>query len=101
MKNAVINIFHLIHTAVGKYQKRKYMGLRLFWKDAQKNYESNTDNKKVSITNHCVCCTGCVVICPVDALIVKSSRIELLQDRCIYCKACLTFCPVNGISGLS
>jgi Fe-S-cluster-containing hydrogenase component 2 len=101
MKNFVKDILHLINTTVSKYQKGKYIGPLFYWKDAQKNCECNTDKEKLSITSHCVFCTGCVVVCSADAIIVKSRRIEILQDRCIYCKACLIFCPVNGISGLS
>lgn len=43
--------------------------------------------------NLCNHCGKCVTVCPADALIVKSCRVEWVQSTCIGCDACIHACP--------
>ena len=45
----------------------------------------------------CLCCGGCVSICPKDAITLKNMKIIIDKDKCIGCKKCVLFCPVDAI----
>ena len=47
--------------------------------------------------NKCIYCGGCVSVCPVNALTLKETRIEVDANKCIDCGACIKFCPVGAL----
>lgn len=44
----------------------------------------------------CCYCGGCVSVCPVDALALHETRLEVNED-CIECGDCTTACPVGAL----
>ncbi|HHO57403.1 MAG TPA: 4Fe-4S dicluster domain-containing protein [Thermoplasmatales archaeon] len=44
----------------------------------------------------CLYCGGCVGICPVNAITLYETRIEI-SDACINCGLCVKFCPVGAL----
>ena len=44
----------------------------------------------------CCYCGGCVAICPVDALNLAETILEV-DDKCIECLKCVNLCPVGAI----
>ncbi|HDN95470.1 MAG: ferredoxin [Thermoplasmata archaeon] len=44
----------------------------------------------------CLYCGGCVGVCPVNAITLYETRIEI-SDDCINCMTCVKFCPVGAI----
>jgi Fe-S-cluster-containing hydrogenase component 2 len=55
------------------------------------------DKESIVITGYCTACTGCVAVCPVNALVLKGNRLEVIHGLCTRCKSCIDICPVNGI----
>ena len=45
----------------------------------------------------CLCCGGCVPVCPVEALLLSEAGITCAQELCLYCGDCALFCPVNAL----
>ena len=45
----------------------------------------------------CMYCGGCTAICPVNALELKETYIEVDASKCINCGACEKFCPAGAI----
>ncbi len=45
----------------------------------------------------CIYCGGCVSVCPVNAITLKETRIEVDANKCIDCGACIKFCPVGAL----
>jgi len=43
-------------------------------------------------------CGGCVGVCPVGAITLKESRIEIDKEKCINCKTCIKYCPAEALS---
>lgn len=50
--------------------------------------------------DRCVSCLACVRVCPVDAIAVDGSAIEIVDDGCIRCGACVPACPHDAIDAL-
>lgn len=48
------------------------------------------DNKK------CLKCSGCIGICPVNALALKNEI--KCNEKCTDCGLCIDFCPIGAIS---
>jgi NAD-dependent dihydropyrimidine dehydrogenase PreA subunit len=44
----------------------------------------------------CLHCGGCVGLCPVNALTLRGTRLEI-GDECIECGICVKFCPVGAL----
>lgn len=44
----------------------------------------------------CCYCSGCVAVCPVDALTLRETIIEV-NENCIECFKCVNLCPVGAI----
>ncbi len=47
--------------------------------------------------NKCVYCGACVGVCPVQALVLKDTRIVVDKAKCINCGACVSICPVGAM----
>lgn len=52
---------------------------------------------KVTILPACVACTGCVSICPTNAIVVAPDSIKVIDDLCVRCGYCVAVCPVGGL----
>lgn len=46
----------------------------------------------------CTGCTVCVDKCPIEALDLNDSVVDLLEEKCLGCGACVSVCPTNAIS---
>ena len=47
---------------------------------------------------NCIRCTGCVAVCPFEALDYQANRIEIDAKKCTECGICVKFCPVIALS---
>jgi Fe-S-cluster-containing hydrogenase component 2 len=47
----------------------------------------------------CLCCSGCISVCPQDALFWNSYKACVDVEKCISCAICIRTCPVGAISG--
>ncbi len=45
----------------------------------------------------CDLCGACVVVCPVDALILRSQTLDT-KTSCIDCNICVKICPVECLT---
>jgi ferredoxin len=52
---------------------------------------------KVVVTERCVGCTGCVVVCPTAAIDYLGGAIRVDQELCVSCGYCQIGCSVDGI----
>ncbi|VFP86974.1 electron transport complex subunit RsxB [Candidatus Erwinia haradaeae] len=49
--------------------------------------------------NHCIGCTKCIHVCPVDAIIgAKKTMHTVLSEICTGCNLCLSICPTHCIN---
>ncbi len=47
---------------------------------------------------HCIGCTKCIQVCPVDAILGRAKRMHtVIADECTGCELCLPPCPVDCI----
>lgn len=53
--------------------------------------------KKILVTDTCIGCTGCAVVCPTSAILVVPGGIEASSEKCIGCGYCETACATGGI----
>jgi len=53
--------------------------------------------RKIAVNQNCVGCTGCVAVCPTDAISVIHDTIEASDEKCVSCGYCQIACPVDGI----
>ncbi|WP_126939301.1 4Fe-4S binding protein [Veillonella sp. VA142] len=49
------------------------------------------------IKDTCVCCAGCAMDCPTQAITRKGERYVIHQDMCIHCGDCYAICPVGAV----
>ena len=49
------------------------------------------------INGTCVCCAGCAMDCPAEAITRKGDRYVIHQDMCIHCGDCYAICPVGAV----
>ena len=47
----------------------------------------------------CLACSGCISVCPQDAISMCGGRAFVMVDKCISCAICIQTCPVGAISG--
>ena len=59
--------------------------------------EKAVPNEKVTVLPSCVGCTGCVSLCPTDAIAVIANGIEVNNQTCVCCGYCAAICPVAGM----
>ena len=52
----------------------------------------------IHVEKSCLGCTGCVVLCPVDAITPDSDGIVVDTAKCNLCGFCMAACPVRGIT---
>ncbi len=45
----------------------------------------------------CVACLACVRVCPVEAVAVAETDVEIIDEACIRCEACVPACPHAAI----
>jgi len=45
----------------------------------------------------CLACSGCISVCPKDALSMYSGKAVLNESKCIICGICIKTCPVGAI----
>lgn len=65
---------------------------------AHRHYVSQKKpTQKIVVTNRCVGCTGCVIMCPVLAIGVIGNGITVDQEKCISCGYCQAGCATDGI----
>ncbi len=54
--------------------------------------------RKLEISEECLGCTGCVVVCPEAALSLEPGcRVTVADDRCTRCGYCVAVCPVDAL----
>jgi ferredoxin len=53
--------------------------------------------RRIEITSDCVLCTGCIPVCPKDALWLTPIRLCVDEARCVLCGYCAAACPVTAI----
>jgi len=51
----------------------------------------------INDANKCVYCGACVGVCPVQALVLKDTKLIVDKQKCINCGACVTMCPVGAM----
>ena len=51
----------------------------------------------MKITDACEKCGSCEIVCPVQAISEKGSKMEIDQSICLECGACLAQCPLGAI----
>ena len=61
------------------------------------NRKRAVPKERVTVLPSCVGCTGCVSLCPTDAINVIGNDIEVTDKKCICCGYCAASCPVAGI----
>ena len=59
--------------------------------------KKDVPEEKVSVLPSCVGCTGCVSLCPTDAIVVVENGIGVTDNKCVSCGYCAAICPVAGI----
>lgn len=47
--------------------------------------------------DRCIACGACVSPCPVRAIKVEGSTVEVDEARCVRCQACVWACPMRAI----
>lgn len=57
--------------------------------DTDVRFEINADN--------CVACLACVRACPVEAIGVSGTEIEIVDGACVKCGACVPACPHDAV----
>ena len=45
----------------------------------------------------CDCCGTCVDECPVDTIVMKDEKAEIIMDDCIRCGVCHDICPQDAV----
>ncbi|MEP9410060.1 MAG: 4Fe-4S binding protein [Candidatus Brocadia sp.] len=45
----------------------------------------------------CVGCEECLHVCPLESIIMKHEKAEILQCKCDECERCIPVCPVKAI----
>jgi ferredoxin len=53
---------------------------------------------KYRIGDECVGCGTCFGECPVNAIVEKDDKYEILPDKCDDCGMCVEVCPVEAIT---
>jgi len=48
--------------------------------------------------NKCLYCGACVGVCPVQAIVLKDTRIIVDEKKCTSCGACVKMCPVGAMA---
>ena len=49
----------------------------------------------------CVGCEECLHVCPVESIIMKNEKAEIVQHKCDQCERCIPVCPVKAIKIVS
>ncbi|MCC6326583.1 MAG: ferredoxin [Candidatus Brocadia sp.] len=49
----------------------------------------------------CVGCEECLHVCPVESIVMKTEKAEILQHTCNQCGRCIPACPVKAIKMVS
>lgn len=52
---------------------------------------------RITVTDTCIGCTGCAVVCPTSAILVVPGGIEASSEKCIGCGYCESACATAGI----
>jgi ferredoxin len=53
---------------------------------------------RLVVSEECLGCTGCVVVCPEAALLLEPGcRIAVIDERCTRCGYCVAACPVDAL----
>jgi len=47
----------------------------------------------------CLACSGCIAVCPEDAVSMFGGRPRVKQEKCSSCAICIRICPIGAISG--
>ena len=53
---------------------------------------------KYQIGDECADCGSCVSECPLNAIVEKEDKCEILPDKCDGCAKCVEVCPVEAIA---
>jgi len=46
-------------------------------------------------SQECIGCGICLGRCPVDAIVLESGKIKIIEDKCVHCLDCLGKCPAE------
>ncbi|MDR2530323.1 MAG: 4Fe-4S binding protein [Oscillospiraceae bacterium] len=49
------------------------------------------------ITEKCTQCGTCKDSCPVDAIVERNGKFEVVSDDCVDCGTCESNCPANAV----
>ncbi len=54
--------------------------------------------QKATISNRCVACGTCVLVCPKQALSIPTGIKAIVSDDCVGCTLCAKVCPAGVIT---
>jgi Fe-S-cluster-containing dehydrogenase component len=52
---------------------------------------------KLAVSDACVACTGCLAVCPKDAIRLTPRGIVVSDEHCVSCGYCVAACPVGAL----
>ncbi len=56
------------------------------------------DTQFVVDETRCFGCAACIVLCPVDALVLDELLVIVDEPTCTHCELCIPSCPVFALS---
>ncbi|MEA4960505.1 [Fe-Fe] hydrogenase large subunit C-terminal domain-containing protein [Lutispora sp.] len=51
--------------------------------------------------DRCIGCTGCLKVCPTEAIRVRNGKAKIIPERCIDCGECIKICPNHAKSAIT
>lgn len=54
-------------------------------------------SRKIGVSSDCIRCGACVKACPVSAMRLEESGMEIDRELCISCMRCFSVCPVQAL----
>ena len=46
----------------------------------------------------CAECALCVAVCPYEALVLRPTILEVIQNKCVLCDLCVIACPTEALA---
>lgn len=63
----------------------------------EKSYKYSRRGEDFTVSNSCILCKNCVLICPVNNIELYSNKV-VFSNKCIQCLACIHWCPTKAIN---